>query len=114
MKPNNSRLSVILTISAALSAFAMLPAAAQQAPAPAARATTFPAGQVLVQIGQTAGVTVLADSTVQGRLALPAVPATAATVEQQIAEAVRALPGGATWAKLYLPAPANGGWSGDA
>jgi hypothetical protein len=59
-------------------------------------------------------VTVLADSTIQGRLALPAVPATAATVEQQIAEAVKALPAGTTWAKLYVPAPANGRWSGDA
>jgi hypothetical protein len=35
-------------------------------------------------------------------------------VEQQIAEAVRALPAGTTWAKLYVPAPANGRWSGDA
>src|SRR5258708_27384400 len=47
---------------------------------------------------------VLADSTVQGRLALPVVPATPATVEQQIAEAVSALPAGTTWAKLYVPA----------
>ena len=114
MKQNISNFPVTMAVAVALTVTTILPAAAQQAPAPAARATTFPAGQVLVQIGQTAGVIVLADSTVQGRLALPAVPATAATVEQQIAEAVRALPGGTTWAKLYVPVPANGRWSGDA
>jgi hypothetical protein len=114
MERDTSLLVVALTVSITLSAFAVLPVAAEQAPAPAPRADTLPAGQVLVQIGQNAGVTVLADSTIQGRLSLPAVPATAATVEQQIAEAVSALPAGTTWAKLYVPAPANGRWSGDA
>jgi hypothetical protein len=114
MKLNISRLSVTAAASAALLALASASAPAQQAPAPAPHAETLPAGQVLVQIGQNAGVTVLADSTIQGRLSLPAVPATAATVEQQIAEAVGALPAGTTWAKLYVPAPANGRWSGDA
>jgi hypothetical protein len=112
MKRNINRLMAALTVCTTLSAFAVLPVAAQQAPAP--HAETLPAGQVLVQIGENAGVIVLADSTIQGRLSLPAVPATAATVEQQIADAVRTLPAGTTWAKLYVPAPANGRWSGDA
>jgi len=84
-----------------------------QQPAAPSRPTTYPAAVVLGQLGQSAGVTILADSSVQGRLSMPAVPATAAAVETQIAEMVRALPAGTTWAKLYVPAPANGRWNGD-
>jgi hypothetical protein len=84
-----------------------------QQPTTSARPTTYPAAVVFGQMAQSAGVTILADSTVQGRLPMPAAPATAATVEQQIADVVRALPAGTTWAKLYLPAPANGRWNAD-
>jgi hypothetical protein len=77
------------------------------------RVSTRPAASVLAQIGQSAGVIVLADSTVEARLPVPATPATADTVETQIAAMVRLLPAGTTWAKLYVPAPANGRWNGD-
>jgi hypothetical protein len=100
-------------IAAALLCSTITGAFAQQAPAPPARQDTFPAAVVFGQVAQNAGVTILADSTVQGRLPMPATPATAATVEQQIADLVRALPAGTTWAKLYVPAPANGRWNGD-
>src|SRR5436190_11340032 len=108
-----SALNLRASVAAALILSASTRTLAQQKPPPAARPSTFPAAVVLGQMAQSAGVTILADSTVQGRLPLPAVPATAATVEQQIAEMVRALPAGTTWAKLYVPAPANGRWSGD-
>jgi hypothetical protein len=104
--------SLRASVSAAVLLSASAPLLAQQ-PAPPARPMTYPAAVILGQIGQSAGVTILADSSVQGRLPLPAVPATAATVEQQIAEMVRGLSAGTTWAKLYVPAPANGRWSAD-
>lgn len=103
---SNAAVTVLITVLVGLRAVA-------QQPAPAVRSTTYPAAVVLGQMGQSAGVTILTDSTVQGRLPMPAVPATAVTVEQQIADAVRALPVGSTWAKLYVPAPANGRWSAD-
>jgi hypothetical protein len=102
------RPTLIATVSAALMALGS--ASAQRAPAPAGRATTRPAAEVLAQIGQSAGVVVLVDATVQARLPVPAVTATPDTVEQQIAEMVRLLPGGTKVEKLYVPAPANGRW----
>jgi hypothetical protein len=89
------------------------PALSQQAPAASAPPARLPLGQVLAQIGQNAGVIVLADSTIQGRVPVPATPATPETVEQQIAAVVQALPAGTTWARLYVPAPFNGRWNGD-
>jgi len=113
MRPNLSASLMCAAAAALVTAVASIPATAQQPPAAPARPTTYPAAVVLGQIGQSAGVTILADSTVQGRLPLPSTPATAATVEQQIADSVRALPAGTTWAKLYVPAPANGRWNAD-
>jgi hypothetical protein len=81
---------------------------AQQAPAP--RAGTRPAAEVLAELGRSAGVIVLTDASVQGRLTIPPGGATAETIEQQIADIVRVLPAGTTWAKLYVPAPMNGRW----
>jgi hypothetical protein len=81
---------------------------AQQAPAP--RAGTRPAAEVLAELGRSAGVIVLTDASVQGRLTPPPGGATLETIDQQIAEIVRVLPEGTTWAKLYVPAPANGRW----
>jgi hypothetical protein len=87
---------------------APIPVRAQQAPAP--RAGTRPAAEVLAELGRSAGVIVLTDASVQGRLTMPPGGATAETIEQQIADIVRVLPAGTTWAKLYVPAPANGRW----
>jgi hypothetical protein len=113
MKQNQQTVSLGIA-SAVLIALTRIPVSAQQAPGAKTRASTLPAGQVLGQIGQSAGAIVLADSTVQGRVPVPAAAATPDTVEQQIAEVVRALPAGTTWARLYVPAPANGHWNGDA
>ena len=91
-------------------------AGAAPAPAPASRAGTRPASDVLARIAQGTGLTVLADSTVANeRIPLPAeAAATPETLEARVAEVVRALPPGTTWAKLYLPAPAGGrAWTGD-
>jgi hypothetical protein len=90
MRTNLSALLMSAAAAALVTAAASIPASAQQPPAPPARPTTYPAAVVLGQIGQSASVIILADSSVQGRLPLPSVPATAATVEQQIAEMVRA------------------------
>jgi hypothetical protein len=102
MRQNQWKLSVAV----AVSAFVMISSWAQQAPVP----TTRPAAEVLAQLGQSAGVVVLADATVQGRLAVPPGGATPETIEQQITDIVRVLPAGTTWVKLYVPAPANGRW----
>ncbi len=93
-------------------AFWAVPAPAHQS-APS-RAGTRPAADVLARIGQGAGVTVLADSTITERVPLPATPATPENFEQQIAGVVKALPQGTSWVKLYLPAPAGDrSWNGD-
>jgi hypothetical protein len=102
MRQNQWKLSVAV----AVSAFVMISSWAQQAPVP----TTRPAAEVLAQLGQSAGVVVLADATVQGRLAVPPGGATPETIEQQLTDIVRVLPAGTTWVKLYVPAPANGRW----
>jgi hypothetical protein len=110
MRQNSGTLWVAMAVSAALAASASLTVRAQQAPAAAARAGTRPAADVLAQLGQSAGVVVLADATVQGRLAVPPGGATPETIEQQLTDIIRVLPAGTTWVKLYVPAPANGRW----
>lgn len=104
----STRLRVTATV-AVLAALAGASISAARAAEPAPR--TRPASEVFAQLGQSAGVIVMADSTVLGRLPLAA--ATPETVERQIVELVRALPPGTTWVKLYLPTPANGRWTGD-
>lgn len=108
--------SAVVSLFVLCSSSAGLPAAAaaqQQAP-PISRAGTRPAADILARISQGAGVTVVADATITERLPLPATPITPQNVEQQIAEVVKALPEGATWAKLYLPGPPAGrAWRGD-
>src|SRR5205809_6246511 len=113
MRSNVRRDSIALAASAALIALSIPTAPAQQAPPSGSRAATRPASEVLARIGQSAGVVVLTDSTILARLPVPSADATPETVEQQVAEAVRALPAGTTWVKLYVPAPASGRWSGD-
>jgi hypothetical protein len=111
MQRTSNRLPAFMVAAGLLTPLAGVSVRAQQAPA--GRVPTRPAAEVFAQIGQSAGVVILADSTVQGRLPMPASPATAQTVEQQITQMVRALPAGATWVKLYVPTPANGRWSAD-
>jgi hypothetical protein len=101
-------------------------AAAAQAPGAAAAgaqaantaaATRRPLGEVLERMSRDSGWIVVADSRTAAELvAPPAEPTTAQNVEAQIAALVEALPRGATWARLYLPAPPPGarGYSGDA
>jgi hypothetical protein len=96
-----------------MTALPAIPASAQQTLAARARPTTRPAAEVLAQIGRDAGVIVLADSTVQARLAVSGSRATPDTVERQIAQAVAELPAGTTWVKLYVPAPKNDRWVAD-
>ncbi len=87
-------------------------AAAQQANV--SRAGTRPAGEVLARISKSAGVAIVADSTVTERIPLPATPATAGTVEQRIADVVKALPPARPGPSCTCPAPAAGrAWNGD-
>jgi hypothetical protein len=110
MRQDRWKLSLAVAVSSLLTALVSLSGSAQQAPAPAPTARTRPAAEVLAQLGQSAGVVILADATVQGRLPLSGATATPETVEQQLAQMVRALPAGTTWVKLYVPAPANDRW----
>jgi hypothetical protein len=69
---------------------------------------------VLSRISQAAGVTVVADSTLADeKVSLPAEPTTQANFEAQVSALVASLPKGATWGKLYLPAPTGRGYKGD-
>ncbi len=102
-----------LAVAAVLIAGAANPVRAQQAPAPTAGPRTRPADEVLATIGRSAGVVILADSTIYARLPVPAVAATPETVEQQLNEMIRLLPAGTTWVKLYAPTPAHGRWSAE-
>src|SRR5688572_14176087 len=68
------RVGVTAAIVAGMAAWIGLPTAAQQG---SPRATTRPAAEVLAQIGRSANVIVLTDSTVQARLPAPEVAATA-------------------------------------
>lgn len=110
MRQHRCKLSLAVTVSALLTILSSPMGSAQQARAP----TTRPAAEVLAQLGQSAGVVILADATVQGRLATPPGGATPATIEQQLADIVRVLPAGTSWVKLYVPAPANGRWDVEA
>jgi hypothetical protein len=76
-------------------------AAAQDASAP--RSGTRPLADVLARLSRGAGVAVVAESALAGRVPLPAAPSTPENVEQQLVEIVRALPEGTIWRKLYLP-----------
>lgn len=109
--------AVVLTFAGGLM---IAPARAQQdappAPTPSGtKAGMRPVADLVARLSQGAGVAIVADSTVREvRAPLPAEPTTAANFEQQIADIVAALPEGATWAKLFLPAPASGrNYNGD-
>jgi hypothetical protein len=110
MRRNSSNLVVAVAASALVTALVSLSGSAQQAPAPTQRTGTRPAAEVLAQLGRSAGVVILADASVQGRLPVAEATATPETVEQQLAALLRALPAGTTSVKLYVPAPANGRW----
>lgn len=119
LSPSRQRKSKIVLAGASLLAAVWCAGVAYAPPsvaqnAPASRAGTRPAPDVLARLAQAASVLVVADSTVTERVPLPASAATPETIEQQIAEVVKALPEGATWTKLYLPTPADGrAWRGD-
>jgi hypothetical protein len=91
-------------------ALATISVRAQQDPASAPRAGTRPAAEVFARLGEGAGVVILADSTVLGRLPMQTAAATPDTVETRLAELARLLPAGTTWVKLYAPTPVNGRW----
>ena len=81
------------------------------------RSGSAKASEVLAKAGKMAGVTVLADSTLAAER-LPTLPAdlkiTRENIETVIAELVKQLPEGTTWARLYLPPlPTGKEWSGD-
>jgi hypothetical protein len=86
---------------------------AQQNPAARPGPPTRPAAEVLKLLGQSAGVVVLPDASVQGRLMTPPGEATPETIEQRITEIARVLPAGTTWTKLYVPAPPNDRWDAE-
>jgi hypothetical protein len=98
----------LLLVAGAGAASSRAARAQQQEPAPpgnAQRAGMRPVADVLSRIGQAVGVTIVADNTVANeRVPLPAAPTTPENFETQVAEVAKALPQGATWAKLYLPA----------
>ena len=76
-----------------------------------------PLADVLMRMSRDTGVVVVADSTVAAEQVTPPAEATTAeNLEAQVAALVRTLPSGATWGRLYLPAPPRGGrgYSGDA
>jgi len=120
---NSSSKTFALTLAAALAvapslARAQAPATqAQNPPSSAAgrNERTKPVADVLRAISRATGVNVVADSSVASRMVpVPAEPSTPQNFEQQIAAVVAALGQGATWAKLHLPAPADGrGYNGD-
>src|SRR5262245_55429786 len=110
MQHHTRKLSVAMAAPALLAVLTTVAVRAQQTPAPAPGAGTRPAAEVLAQLGQSAGVVILADATVQGRLPVAEARATPESVEQQLSALVRGLPAGTTWVKLYVPAPANGRW----
>nr|CAA9286575.1 hypothetical protein AVDCRST_MAG63-3998 [uncultured Armatimonadetes bacterium] len=107
--------SMVLVAGASAAASLSVTAAAAAAnEAPASRAGTRPASEVFARIASGAGITIYTDSTVTERAALPTAAVTPGNVESQIAEVVKTLPEGTTWAKLYLPAPpGNQPWKAD-
>ena len=116
-----------LAVTAAAAALALTApqARAQQVPASPAGASggapsqrnerMKPVADIVRGISRATGLNVVADSSVASRLApVPAEPTTLQNYEQQIAALVSSLWQGVTWAKLHLPAPANGrAYSGD-
>lgn len=94
------------------------PCVAQNAPpavtATTPRAGTRPVADTLARIGQAAGVTVVTDSFPAERLPLPTEPVTPENVERHLDQAVKSLPAGAVWVKLYLPpSPTGRPWRGE-
>jgi hypothetical protein len=94
---------------------------AQTPPPPAAGAAaarTRPLGDVLAAMNRAVGtgISLVADSTVAAAsVPVPTEPTTLENFEKQIDALVKALPVGATWGKLYLPAPpSRRGYDGDA
>lgn len=73
------------------------------------QARLYPASDVVRRIARGSGATVLADSSVAAKnVPLPTEATTPQNLEKQLDDLVRALGRGATWAKLYLPAPPAG------
>lgn len=74
-----------------------------------------PLTNVLAGMSRTAGVSVVADSSVAGAsVSLPSEVTTPENLERQIAALVAELPKGATWGRLYLPPARGRGYDGDA
>jgi hypothetical protein len=82
-----------------------------------AYADSYSVEDVLSYLGRKAGVIALAGSlAAKERARMPAADTkiTPENVERYIQDLVKAMPEGATWAKLYLPAPPTGKeWTGD-
>jgi hypothetical protein len=108
MRRSTRKLLAAVALAVGGTALVTLSAPAQQAPT-----ATRPAEEVLAQLGRNAGVVVLADATIYARLPMVTGAATVEGVERQLAELVRTLPAGATWIKIYVPAPANDRWSAE-
>ncbi|MBC8104437.1 MAG: hypothetical protein H7Z41_17820 [Cytophagales bacterium] len=85
---------------------AMPSAPAQEAPVTASDSRLRPLSTIVVTMARASGASILADSSVSTTAApLPGETTTAANFEVQLDTLVKALPQGATWAKVYLPAP---------
>ena len=84
-------------------------------PASTANVRQKPLSSILTSMSRSAGVSIVADSTVGGTLVNPpANNTTPQNFESQIAELVKSLPQGTTWGKLHLPEPkGNRGYNGD-
>jgi hypothetical protein len=98
----------LLLVAAALALAASPPSHAQEPNPPAAR-NGKPLAQILAGINRTAGLIVVADSSLTDATA-PALKAetTAQNIEDQLDLLIKSLPAGTLWAKLMLPAPPAG------
>lgn len=107
MKCRRTRGWLLATAAVGLAA---LPTRAQEAlaPAPPGRSRALSLSQILSVLSRSAGVTVVADSTLSGVQASMPRAATAANLEDRLDALVKELPEGTAWAKLMLPPPPAG------
>ena len=90
-------------------------ALAQDAPPPAKQPAPKSLRDVVQTLGKTFGQTILLDSSLAAEKTSFAAPRTEETLEETLSKLVKTLPGGAAWAKVYLPEPPAGKkYTGDA
>lgn len=90
-------------------------ALAQDAPPPAKQPAPKPLREVVQTLGKTFGQTILLDSSLVAEKTSFVSTRAEETLEETLSKLVKTLPGGAAWAKVYLPEPPAGKkYTGDA